>query len=133
MIGVDTNILVHYLTGDDPTQSPAAEKFLKKHCTAENQGWIGVIVLCELVWVLARGYKYSRDEIAAVIGQLLITAEFELEDNGCVRRALQIYQKQGGDFSDALIAERNSEVGSAPTYTFDQQAAKLHGFKRLKD
>ncbi len=132
MIGIDTNILVRYLTGDDPKQSPAAEKFLKKHCTAEDQGWIGVIVLCELVWVLARGYKYTRDEIATVIAQLLETTEFELEDTGCVRRALRVYEEQGGDFSDALIAARNTAAGAEHTYTFDQRASKLQGFKRLK-
>jgi len=131
MTGIDTNILVRFLTGDDPKQSPAAERFLKKNCTAEDQGWIGVIVLCELVWVLARGYKYTREEIATVLAQLLKTAEFELEDNGCVRRALRICQEQGGDFADLLIAERNAVVGAEVTYTFDQVAAKLPGFKRL--
>lgn len=132
MTGIDTNILVRYLTGDDPKQSRAAEKFLRKNCTAGRQGWIGAIVLCELAWVLSRGYKYTRDEVATVIGQLLKTAEFELEDNACVRRTLRVYEEQGGDFPDALIAGRNAAAGAAPTHTFDQRAAKQQGFKLLK-
>jgi len=131
MIGINTNVLVRYLTGDDPRQSSAADKFLQKACSAKTPGWIGVIVICELVWVLQRGYGYPRGQIAEVIAQLLRTAEFEVEDKECVRAALKDYLSGNADIADGLIARRNSKAGAVDTYTFDKRAAKLPGFKLL--
>jgi predicted nucleic-acid-binding protein len=57
MIGVDTNVLVRYIVGDDPKQSKLAITFLEKTCSKENPGFVNLIVLCELVWVLRGAYK----------------------------------------------------------------------------
>jgi predicted nucleic-acid-binding protein len=51
MNGLDTNVLVRYLTRDDPAQYRAAKSFLESACTQEEPGYINAIVLCELVWV----------------------------------------------------------------------------------
>lgn len=132
MIGIDTNVLVRFLTEDDPVQSPAAERFLMEQCSAANPGWIGVIVLCEIVWVLQRGYGYSRNDIAAVLAQILRTAELEIEDKECARRALKSFRNGSADYSDNLIAQRNGKAGAIETYTFDRNAAKLDGFNLLE-
>lgn len=132
MIGIDANVLVRYLTGDDPRQSAAAERFLKRTCSTKDPGWIGVVVLCELVWVLQRGYGYPRSKIAAVLAQLLQTADLEIESKRCVRKALRDYGASNVDFADALIARTNTEAGAAETWTFDKKAAKLPGFRLLK-
>ncbi len=52
MIGLDTNVLVRYLTQDDPQQSARANNLIETQCTKNEPGWIALIVLCELVWVL---------------------------------------------------------------------------------
>jgi predicted nucleic-acid-binding protein len=36
MIGLDTNILVRYLTQDDPIQSPKAREIIERRLTEEN-------------------------------------------------------------------------------------------------
>jgi predicted nucleic-acid-binding protein len=130
--GIDTNVLVRFLTGDDPKQSRAAERLLRRSCTPAEPGWIGLIVLCEVVWVLQRGYGYRRQEIAAVVSQLLATAELELEDADAVRRALALYKDGKADFSDGLLAVRNAGAGARITYTFDRKAASLPGFELVK-
>lgn len=48
MTGIDTNILVCYVTRDDPEQYRAARAFLESNCTREEPGYVDVIVLCEL-------------------------------------------------------------------------------------
>ena len=132
MIGIDTNVLVRFLTRDDPAQSMEAEKIMKKHCSCGNPGWIGVIVLCELVWVLQRGYHYKKKEICAVLGQLLRTAELEIEEKDSVRSALEVFELQSADFSDCLIIQRNRRAGVTHTYTFDKNASKVTGFKLIR-
>ena len=133
MTGLDTNVLVRFLVGDDPRQSPAAERFLKTRCSPENPCWIGVIVLCEVVWVLQRGYHYPRTQIAAVIRQLLETAEFEIEGALCVRQALSDFAAGRADFADALIGRRNAASGAELTGTFDKKAADLPGFQLIQE
>lgn len=129
MIGIDTNILVRYLTQDDIEQAKVVEQILNRYATCPNSVFINNIVMCELIWVLERGYKYSRDEIAKAIKQILATEEFNFEDQEALWIALNDYSQIKLDFSDALIAEINKKNGCIETFTFDQAAVKSTSFK----
>lgn len=131
MIGIDTNILVRYFTQDDAEQAKAATEFLKSECTTERPGWVNRIALCELVWVLERVYRSSREEIANVLEVLIQTAEFQIEDLTCVWNALSVYRDENVDFSDALLAATNLAHGCELTITFDRKAANLPGMRPL--
>ncbi len=48
MIGLDTNVLVRYLTQDDPNQSKQANQIIDEQLTPGNPGFISSIVLIEL-------------------------------------------------------------------------------------
>lgn len=74
MTGLDTNVLVHFLTQDDPVQGAIATRLMAE-LTSEAPGFVGREVLVELVWVLKRSYGYGRAEVAAVVGS-----------KGCSRR-----------------------------------------------
>ena len=126
MTGLDTNVLVRLLTGDDPEHQATALAAMHEYCTAEAPGWINRIVAVELVWVLSRAYGYSREQIAATLDRLLLTAEIAFEDRDEVRTALAAY-RDGGDFADALLGERNAADGCATTITFDRAAASRLG------
>ncbi len=63
MIAVDTNILVRYITNDDKEQSILAAQLLDSHAGQERSIFINNIVLCELIWVLAKGYKYKKSKL----------------------------------------------------------------------
>ena len=52
MIGIDTNILVRYLTQDDIEQAKTAEALLNKYLTKPKSVLVNNIVMCELIWVL---------------------------------------------------------------------------------
>ena len=56
MIGLDTNVLVRYITQDDPNQSVAATRLIEGQCTRESPGYICHIVLCEILWVLPNSW-----------------------------------------------------------------------------
>jgi predicted nucleic-acid-binding protein len=60
VIGLDTNVLIRYIVRDDLVQAEAATRLVESEWTADNPGLINPIVLCELVWVLTRGYGYDR-------------------------------------------------------------------------
>lgn len=75
MIGLDTNVLVCYLTRGDPEQYQAAKSFVESTGTQENPSFIGPVMLCELVWVLTGAYDATKAGVARVIGQLLQTRQ----------------------------------------------------------
>ena len=62
MIGLDTNILVRYLTQDDPIQSPKAREIIERRLTEENPGFVSIVAMVETVWVLDRAYKLAAHE-----------------------------------------------------------------------
>ncbi len=67
MIGIDTTILVCYLTQDDLKQAAQATQYLEENCSKEHPGYINHIVLCEVIWVLSYGYKYPKLNITEVV------------------------------------------------------------------
>ena len=130
MIGLDTNVLVRYLTQDDPEQAAAATRLVEHACTREAPGHVALVVLCELVWVLRKAYGYGRDLIASVIDQILVTAELDVEDEEIAWRALAKYRKAPADFADYVLVYKNQAVGCETTYTFDQKLSSHEQVRR---
>lgn len=131
MTGLDTNVLVRYITRDDPGQYRAAKAFLESNCTQENPGYVNVIVLCELVWVLTSAYDAGEEEVARVLDQLLRTRQLQIEHRDQVRSALQEYEQGTAGFVDCLLGRLNRHAGCDETVTFDQDAADLSGWREL--
>ncbi len=120
MKGLDTNILVRYVTRDDPRQAAVAARAINRASEAGETLLIHPVVLCELVWVLESGYRYRRTEVAAALTLILQTAQFEILDRDVVCRALREYKHGRGDFSDYLLGQANRANGADKTLTFDQ-------------
>ena len=132
VIGLDTNILVRYIVRDDPRQTVAATRLIESECSADSPGIITLIVLCELVWVLSRGYRYRRKEIIAVLRKILAVGDLRVERSELAWQALNGYENGEADFADCLIGLTGKEVGAETTYTFDQDTAADPLFHLLK-
>jgi len=130
MIGVDTNVLVRYITQDDEAQSIVAGNWIEETCSIESPGWISVIVLCEIVWVLSRAYGYDRETIQQVLQQIFQAGELAVEQQESAWSALRDYAQGSADFSDYLIAHMNHSAGCKYTVTFDRKAS-THRLVRL--
>ncbi len=126
MIALDTNILVRFLTGDDPGQAAEASAVIGG-LTPEEGGFVCREVLVELVWVLERAYKYSRADITRALEGLLSSSELVIETSGDVGAILQLYESKGFGFSDLLIRQAALRSGAQVLMTFDKKAAQLDG------
>jgi DNA-binding transcriptional regulator YiaG len=71
MIGLDTNVLIRYLTQDDPVQSAKATEILERRLRPTNPGFVSVVAMVETVWVLDRAYGLATQEIATAVERLL--------------------------------------------------------------
>lgn len=128
MIGLDSNVLVRYLTQDDPVQSKKANQVVEEALRAGESLYLNHVVLCEVNWVLARAYGYDRPELADVIDTILGAAQFEFEDKNSLWQALAGFRQSVADFADCLIAVKNAAAGCGATLTFDKRAGGLPQF-----
>jgi len=131
MIGIDTNVLVRYLTKDDELQSQMASRVIEKYSNKKKSILINNIVLCELIWVLLRGYKYCRSDIVCLLKEMISTIEFVFEDHGLVASAILTYEDEEADFADILIGYINQSCGASRTITFDRKAVDLEQFEHI--
>jgi predicted nucleic-acid-binding protein len=129
MIGLDTNILVRYLTQDDPIQSRTATDIFERRLTEENPGFVSVVAMAETVWVLDRAYGFSVAEIAAAVERLLQSEVLAVENEQEVFMGMIALKEGHGSFADAVIAALGAKAGCSCTVTFDQRALRLPGFE----
>ncbi len=131
MIGLDTNVVVRYLTQDDPRQSQIAARLMEKTLSAGEPGFISLVVLAEIVWVLVSLYFVDRAGIVQVVSGLLTTEQLRVESAELVWRAKRRYEASKADFSDALVVECALAAGCKRSMTFDRSAAATSGFDLL--
>ena len=118
-ITADGNVLVRAITGDDARQSKAAQAAL---ADAEVVA-LPIPALCELVWVLARGYKIPTAEIAETVRRLIDSANVVM--NRPAAEAGLTLLEAGGDFGDGVIAYEGRWLGGDTFVSFDREAVKL--------
>jgi predicted nucleic-acid-binding protein len=119
--GLDTNVLVRYLTEDDPVQSRAATALIRTVIARGGRCYISAIVLCELSWVLRGAYKISKTDLLLTLDRLLSTVQFVIGDKDLVRAAVEKYRSGQADFADYVIGALHEDAGCARTVTFDRR------------
>jgi len=124
VIGLDTNILVRYIVQDNIRQAKRATELIESMCTADDPGFINLVVICEICWVLASGYKYDREIIASIIRNMLTSVELMVEESETVWRSLSAFEKGQAGLADYIIGSHNQTKHTTTTYTFDRKAAK---------
>jgi len=129
--GLDTNVLVRYLTQDDPAQARRASDVIRERTESGARCFIGPVVLCELTWVLRESYDTPKAEILKTLDLILATRQFEVGDKDLVRDALEAYRTGRADFADYVIGEGGRYAGCAETVTFDRRLRGARGFRLL--
>ena len=134
MIGLDTNVLVRYLAQDDAKQAALATRLIEKRLTTTSQGFISLVVVAELCWVLSSLYAATVDELVAILEDLLNTPRFFLEKREVLQAAiarLKSANSRKAGLADVLIAEIAAHAGCSATMTFDKSAARAAGMSLL--
>ena len=130
MIGLDTNVIVRYIVKDDPTQGTLAVKFIRS-LSDDNQAFVSLIVIVELIWVLEFSYRFTRSELVDVVESLLNSKELIVENAELVSQAVRQFGRGKVDFSDYVIEKSGRAAGCLYTVTFDQKAATSNGMRLL--
>ena len=131
MIGLDTNVLVRYLAQDDPAQSGTATELIERRLSEAQPGFVSVVAMAEVAWVLERAYRLNDDDIAAAIEGVLQSEVLVVENEQEVFTAMIALKEGRGSFADALIGALGAKAGCSHTVTFDRRARRLDGFELL--
>jgi len=130
MIGLDTNVLVRYIMQDDAKQSPKAARLIESLNT-ENPGYITMVSIVELYWVLTASYELTAAQAAQALEAVLRTKQLVVERADQVMRALRLFVDGKADFADYLIERAASGAGCTQVVTFDVKASKYAGMTLL--
>ena len=122
MIALDTNVLLRYILDDDVIQTEIARKLLEDELTSAEPGFISLIVVVELVWVMRRLYRQSAERVAAILLELTENAVLVIEHAAFVRAAIV---ERRADISDILLHEVGRLNGCSRTVTFDRGFSTL--------
>jgi predicted nucleic-acid-binding protein len=131
MIGLDTNVLVRYIAEDDALRSAAAGTIIES-LSPESPGFVPLVVIAELVWVLQFSYRFTNHEIAGVVEKLLRSAELLIENAEIVAQALREFRTSRADFADCLIERSAHAAGCDCTVTFDKRAATIANMRLIQ-
>lgn len=129
MIGLDTNVVVRFLTQDDPDQARRATQLLAT-LTREKPGFIPTLVWAESYWVLTRSYQIDTQAVLEHLAKLAGSTEVQAEDPVVLANAFTS-ARLGADFADALIAAAARRSGCETVATFDQRAAQQLGWQLI--
>lgn len=130
LIGIDTNVLVRLLVGDDPAQTAEATVLLLRAEQERARIFISDVALCETAWVLRRTYRFTPDQIADALAYVLHSDLTTFADSGLLERALHAFRTGACEFADYVLRERSLAVGAQTVATFDQRALTEPGFVR---
>ncbi|MET3858312.1 type II toxin-antitoxin system VapC family toxin [Rhizobium sp. OAE497] len=115
----DTNVLARAVLQDDPQQGQAAAAMLERASLIA----ISLPTLCEFVWVLRRGAKLSKEDVALSIRDLLDAGTVSM-NRPAVEAGLAVLEA-GGDFADGVIAHDGAWLGGETFVSFDRKAVEL--------
>jgi len=128
MLAIDTNLVIRYLTGDHPKQSPRARALIDGRTV-----FVPVTVMLEVEWVLRSAYGYRPAEVARAMRLFAGLPTVTIEDGAIVAAALDLAES-GMDFADALHLGKAAHCEGM--VSFDRKfvkAAKAAGYESVRE
>ncbi|MDI3547433.1 MAG: hypothetical protein PWR10_1085 [Halanaerobiales bacterium] len=118
--GLDTNIIIYYLTGQPEEKHKECLNLLKKAEKGEIELLVLPINIWESVWVLEKFFENPRDEIAHILSLFLELDGIKCRQKELITAALSFWQDNSIDFADAYIIKAYKVEGVNNIYSYDQ-------------
>ena len=131
-IFLDTNIIIRYLTNDDPQKAEIARSILKQ----AEQGTVTLVasesIIVEAVQVLssAKLYGLLREQVADSLLAVLALPGLKIQNKRSYGRALALWVAHRIDFVDALSVAQMERQNITMIATFDRDFDRFGGIIR---
>jgi predicted nucleic-acid-binding protein len=102
MIAIDTNVLARYYV-DDPTDAEAVRqrRIATTFFESKEAVFVSLNVVLEFAWLVQAYYRFSKEEMLAVIDHLMGISHVTIERWSVLDEAIRLAHA-GLDFADAL-------------------------------
>ena len=117
MRAIDTNVIVRFLTGDDPRQAARARRVI-----GEGDVFVPTTVVLESESVLRSAYGFSSDRVVQALRAFAGLPGIAFEDGALIARALD-WTEQGMEFADALHLGQSN--GCSIFLSFDRRLSRI--------
>jgi len=129
---LDTNVIIRFLTRDDPAQWKAADALFRQARSGSLRLVLDPAVLAEVAYVLESDrYGRTRAEIFEALLDLIGSAGVEVEDRGAMIDALVRFKERPFDIVDCWLAAL-AAARSWPVASFDHDFDKFKDLTRLE-
>ncbi len=124
---LDTNVIVRFLTDDDPVQSPRARDLIESTAV-----WVSRTALLETEWVLRGAYGIGRTDVIRMLRSFLGLPRVTMEDAAVVARGLSL-ASEGMDFADALHLAASHRSSRFATFDrgIQRRASRVRGLPEV--
>jgi uncharacterized protein len=129
---VDANILLRFLTNDEPARAAACEALLLRVESGQEKVFLPDIVIADIVWTLEKFYQVEKKRINELLNPVLAAEGLICSDKGQILTALAIYATKNIDWTDAFVAAQMIEKGQHEIYSYDQDFDRLPEIMRLE-
>nr|CAA6823684.1 MAG: Unknown protein [uncultured Thiotrichaceae bacterium] len=116
MISIDTNVIVRFLTQDDPVQFRKSRALFESHDI-----FITDTVILETEWVLRFAYNFDAESVANGLRMLFGLPNVQLSNPPLIAQVVE-WHLDGMDFADALHLANSQQCDEL--YTFDKKLIK---------
>ena len=98
---VDTNVFLRFLTADHARMAADCRGLFERAETSDLQLHTSHLALAEIVWTLQSHYNVPREDIAAMLLDLLALRSLRVDQKEMLRAVADLYRTTGVDFIDA--------------------------------
>jgi predicted nucleic acid-binding protein len=123
---VDTNVLVRHLTGDPPALAGRATCYL---ATADEL-LLPDLILAEVAYVLESFYEAPRSQVATTLRAVLAFPAIRVVDADLLQRAVEVYEADRLDFTDAYLVASAERTGVGVIASFDRGIDRVKTIRR---
>lgn len=129
---LDTNVLLRYFTAGDPDKAQRAKRLLERVERGEEKLVTTTLVVFETVFTLGRTYKVPKEQIRAMVGDVLSLPGVQLAGKSRCLTALDLYAEKSISFVDAYNAVYMQSRGLSELSSWDTDFDKIDGLVPLE-
>lgn len=129
---LDTNVLLRYFTTSDPNKARRARILLERVERGQEKVITSTLVVFETIFTLGRTYKVPRDQIRALVGDVVSLPGVQLAGKSLCLTALDLFAQKNISFVDAYNALYMQSRGLSEVYSWDTDFDKIDGIVRVE-
>lgn len=132
MPAIDANVILRFLTNDDPAKAQACARLLEKAENNQQQIWLPDLVLADVVWTLEKYYRQSKERIVDLMIPIISLRGVHCARKEVIFQAFRLYVDHNIDWTDAFVAAQVLGGKSATIYSYDRDFDQISGLTRVE-